>query len=463
MRTAALLGVAALVLAVPTTAAPTTAAPAIPTPDFLAAEANNFVASTGRAQAWLSDPDFLASPAAFDPARAVDRWAAAGRGRTRVVSWRNRYDVHISGRLYAPPRGSGPFPTVVFVPGAGVSKDAYHWVGEDLAEHGYVVLAFDPQGQGASGATPPARFCRPGEWQRRQELGMRETGSCAGQDPMSSAVTSNTEQVEFIAQARTGRVDPGVIAGTYRTLAPRFVLGALDAVRWLTSTADPWRRLVARDRLGIVGHSIGAYAANLVGNGDPRRRFRASVAMDAFYANDRGVRPRVPTLMMQSEQETLIGPHAAPVGSPRSPRTLHPTRATWRQFLDSPVDAAFLVPAASNHNDFTDALQPASFLGQRTAAVAMGAWLDRYVAGRRAGLAPLLRGRPGDLVDASSIGTGQPILGDRLWTELLSMHYPTEISVGGVVSELSSTPFFSGRRSISRQRGSTAGSIVTTK
>ncbi|CAB4715249.1 unannotated protein [freshwater metagenome] len=347
------------------------------------------------------------------------------------MTWENRYGATISGRLYGPRTGRGPFPTVVMVSGAGVAKELYHWVGEDLAEHGYVVLTFDPQGQGASDADPAPEYCEPGEWQRPQELGLIEQGSCAGQDPADSAVTSTTEQVQFIAEARAGRVDPETIAGTYRALAPRFIFGAFDAASWLLSAADPWRGMVDAGRLGVVGHSLGSYAANMVGNGDPRHRFRAAVAMDAFYADDLGVRPRVPTLMMQSEQETLIGPHLEVPTDPRSPTTLHPTRATWQAFRRSDVDAGFLVPAASNHQDFTDSAQPASFLGQRTASLAMTAWLDRYVAGRPRALARLVAPVAGPSADRSSIGTGAPMIAGRTLAELLSFNYPSDLWVGG--------------------------------
>ena len=397
-------------------------------PAFTAAEAQNFAAASGRAQAWLADPAFAAAPATVDPARDPARWAPA-RGRVVEVSWENRYGARVAGTLFAPKDGPGPFPAVVMVSGAGVAQDAYRWVGEDLAEHGYVVLTFDPQGQGASDVEPDSRYCDPeGDWREPQELGLREQGECAGQDP--AGMDAATPQVEFLAQARTGRVDPETIGPVYRALAPRFIFGAFDATAWLLSDANPWRSLVDGGRLGIAGHSLGAYAANMTGNGDPARRFRAAVAMDAFYANDLGVGPRVPTLLMQSEQESLVGPHTAPPADPRAPTTLHPPRATYDAFRAGPVDAGFLVPSASNHNEFTDALQPASLLGQRTAALALIAWMDEYVVGT-GGLPRLLARTAGDSADVSSIGTAQPKIAGRSHAELLSFLYPTDLSLLG--------------------------------
>ncbi len=399
-------------------------------PAFTAAETANFAAATGRAQAWLTDPAFLAAPAGVaDPARDPAVWSPA-RGRWRAVGWSNRYGAHIAGELFAP-KGDGRFPGVVFIPGAGVGKEAYRWAAEDLAEHGYVVLLFDPQGQGASDVAPDPRFCdADGDWRKPQEMGLTEQGSCAGQDPTEGTASTTTDQVVFLAQARAGHVDPERIGPAYRQLAPRFILGALDATAWLLSGANPWRAQVDATRLGVAGHSLGAYAANMTGNGDPQHRFRAAVALDAFYRDDLNVTPRVPTLMQQSEQESTIGPHLTPVAEPRSPTTLHPTRATYDAFTRSDVDAGFLVPASSNHPDFTDSLQPASLRGQRTAALGLITWMDEYVAGRR-GIARLLMSPAPDTADTSSIGTARPLVGGRSHQELLSFLYPTDLHLRG--------------------------------
>jgi dienelactone hydrolase len=397
---------------------------------FAAAEAQNFLAASGRIQAWTTDPAFLAAPGGVDPARAIARWSPS-RGRALAVTWHNRYGAKINGELFAPKTGDGPFPTALVVSGSGVAQDAYRWIAEDLAEHGYVALTFDPQGQGTSDVAPAARFCDPaGDWRKPQELGLTEQGACAGEDPASTA-QQLADQVALLAVGRTDHIDPESIGPSYRAQAPRFILGALDATAWLTSGANPWRALVDDQRLAVVGHSLGAYAANMTGNGDPQHRFRAAVAMDAFYADDHGVTPRVPTLMMQSEQEFYVGPHLAPPKDPRSPTTLHPTRATYDAFLQrGDVDAGFLIPAASGHSDFTDELQPASLRGQRTASLAMISWLDEYVAGR-GGIARLLAPVAGDTADVSSIGTAQPKIAGRRQAELLSALYPTDLALAG--------------------------------
>jgi len=399
-------------------------------PGFAAREAQNFADSLARPLVWAASPGFMAAPETPDPARDVGRWNG-WRGQARAVAWRNRYGARIAGHLFRPLRGDGPFPAVVVVSGAGNPESSYWWAAEDLAEHGYVALTFDPQGQGASDVAPDPRYCDPtGDWRKPQEMGVREQGPCAGENPDDEAVRENREQVVFVAQAKGGHEDPSSIAGTYRELAPRFILGTLDATAFLLSDSDPWRSAVDATRLGVVGHSVGAYAANMVGNGDPAHRFRAAVAMDAFYADDLGVHARVPTLIMQSEQEDVIGPHATPPADPRSPTTLHPTRANFTDLRHRAVDGAFVVLRASTHDDFTDLFAPASRVGQRTAAWLLLAWMDEYVAGRP-GLPRMLARHADASADVSSIGTGMPRIAGTAVRDLLSELYPSDLTLAG--------------------------------
>jgi hypothetical protein len=419
MRTAATL---ALLLAA---AAPAAAQDA----GFQQREAQNYADAFARPLVWGSDPAFAASPSTVDPARDVGRWHGV-RGQALAVSFENRYGETLKGHLYRPLQGEGPFPAVVIVSGAGNAESSYWWAAEDLAEHGYVALTFDPQGQGESDADPDERYCDPnGAWRGPQELGLREQGACAGQNPDGEDVQENQEQAVFIAQAKTGHVDPESIGPTYRALAPRFIFGAFDATAFLLSGANPWRAAIDASRVGVAGHSLGSYAADMVGNGDPHHRFRAAVAMDAYYANDLDVQPRVPTLIMQSEQEAFIGPHPTPPAEPRSPRTLHPTRSTYAQFGERGVDAGFVVLRASTHDEFTDLARPASRVGQRTASRLLLAWMDEYVAGRP-GTTRLLARTADDSADVSSIGTGAPHIAGTPVENLLSELYPSDLTLG---------------------------------
>ena len=70
-----------------------------------------------------------------------------------------------------------------------------------LAEAGYVVLTFDPQGQGQSEADGHPRYCDPdGKWREPQEMGIREQGRCAGHDQYSVVLCGIVGLVGWVAQ-----------------------------------------------------------------------------------------------------------------------------------------------------------------------------------------------------------------------------------------------------------------------
>src|SRR3954470_1040344 len=117
-------------------------------------ELHNFADSTGRLQDQLANPEYWplresqSDPMNADPYRAPERWAPA-RGRVLAAHYPNRYGAMISGHLWAPRRTArGPYPAVIFINGAGDAEEEYWAFAEDLAEHGYVVMTFDPQGAG---------------------------------------------------------------------------------------------------------------------------------------------------------------------------------------------------------------------------------------------------------------------------------------------------------------------------
>ena len=114
-----------------------------------------------------------------DPLRALARWNGT-RGEVIPIAYRNRYDAKIAGHLWRPKGASGALPAVLFVNGAGAGDSSYFWAAQDLAEHGYLVMTFDPQGAGGSDAEPAARYCEAqGAWTAPQELGIREQGPLA--------------------------------------------------------------------------------------------------------------------------------------------------------------------------------------------------------------------------------------------------------------------------------------------
>ncbi|MFY9586604.1 MAG: alpha/beta fold hydrolase [Actinomycetota bacterium] len=418
---------------------PAAADPSPGSPGWYERETANWLDSSGRLRDQLSDPRYWALRLSHedttnaDPYRAPETWAPS-RGRVMAVHYPNRYGAMISAHLWAPPaafvdpvthrRFRGPYPAAIFLNGAGDSEEEYWSFAQDLAEHGYIVMTFDPQGAGASedAPNPESTYCDPnGSWRKPQEMGVREHGSCAGQN--DNGVNSTVGQVPAVAaiaiDGRTGSQGTTDVQSLYEELEPNFVFGALDAWRWLASRANPWRRLIDFRRVGLIGHSLGAYAAALVANGDPRRRFRAAVAMDSYGAFMHGVHPTVPTLYEQSEQELFSGPRlAAP-----PPTALHATRRDYAAATRRHIPAMYTVLRSSTHQEFAyvgpEAGQPASRYGQRVATYFALAWFDRHLKGRvpghrrgdetlqrRNAIRRLRAARFDRSVDRSSIGLG---------------------------------------------------------
>jgi cephalosporin-C deacetylase-like acetyl esterase len=71
--------------------------------------------------------------------------------RVEKLVYESRPGLHVTANLYLPSRGKAPFPGVLFQMGHsanGKAADSYQKCCQGLARLGYVVLAFDPMGQG---------------------------------------------------------------------------------------------------------------------------------------------------------------------------------------------------------------------------------------------------------------------------------------------------------------------------
>jgi pimeloyl-ACP methyl ester carboxylesterase len=414
--------------------------PAPGTPAWHEREAANYAYAQGRAQDWAANPS-APSPGGVDSLRAVERWNGQ-RGEAIAIEYRNRYEARIVGHLWRPKdAGSRRLPAVVFVNGYGSADDSYFFAAQDLAEHGYLVMTFDPQGAGGSDTDPAPQYCEPGgAWTQPQEMGIQEQGSCAGKDPDDTPLRE-AEGLGFVATGKVGNEDATGTRTVYRKIAPRFVFGTLDAAAYLLSDRNPWRANVDAERVGVAGHSAGAWAALMVAGGDPQRRFRAAVAMDAYHGYDFGVTGRAPTLLIQSEQENVAGPRTVPPSAPRDPGQLHATRGVFADLRDRGIDTGFYVLRGSTHNEFTDVFTQASRKGQRVASHLMLAWFDAQLRGRGDGVQRLHDERLSATVDVSSIGTGARddaganapyTIGDERLADHLSFYYPSDLVAAGL-------------------------------
>jgi hypothetical protein len=140
--------------------------------------------------------------------------------------------ARISGRVWAPRNGRNGLPAVVIENGSIQAPETlYWWAAQALVRSGYVVMSFDPRGQGRSDLVAPDG----------------ETGGNA-----NSAVFWNglVNAIDFF---RSTSVQPyphnQTCAGTYPTQVTAF---------------NPHAARIDPARLGIAGHSLGAAGVSVV-------------------------------------------------------------------------------------------------------------------------------------------------------------------------------------------------------
>lgn len=163
-------------------------------------------------------------------ARAGDLYKAAEPARALTVvdaEWRDEArgrDVPV--RMYVP-RGEGKFPLIVFSHGLGASREMYGYFGKGMAEAGYIVIA--PTHHGSD--TEALRA-----WTKENGFGKK-----------------NDEGAGWL---EAGISDPDNLRNR-----PRDVSFVIDRVR-----QDPkLSGIVDMERIGVAGHSFGAYTSLAVG------------------------------------------------------------------------------------------------------------------------------------------------------------------------------------------------------
>ncbi len=339
------------------------------------------------------------------------------RGIITPVTFTNRYGALLRGDVFSPKPGAKdpytgaklkpPFPGVVLTPGSVQgSQGMYRWLAEDLAERGYVVLAYDVQGQGTSetfphqtGASFP--FCNPFAAPEPTEM----TGCPGVPFQQSSNFVKGTEDATdfFFSTPKAHHKNVGSAGAEVNAFNP---LWKQFDRRVDTQTATKGRTT----RFAIIGHSLGAFAVSQVQGTD--KRVAAVVALDKLQGGGQGpggdltdvgeITPKVPALAVQSEYGFTVSPAALSGGSSLAPQPGDPVpqreRATgfdaWRS---KKVDSMLIVPRASTHLEYTDIplVMPASRHGQALTSVYVQRWLGRYlkhegVSAKPVGTDPLL-------------------------------------------------------------------------
>ena len=310
---------------------------------------------------------------------------AYGEIEPRRIHFLSRTGAKLQGHLWVP-EGDGPHPGVVVTTGSIQASDQmYWWAARELVRRGYTVLTYDVQGQGQSETT--------------------------GHDPGSTFPTTTGVPSQQAANFHDGTIDalrfflstpdapyqPGGWSAEDRAAAT----GAADAgeLEW----SNPEWRAVDRERIGIVGHSLGASAVSAAQQCSDRgelwrtlplctgRSFpiRAVVAWDAL--SESGVVPTVPAMSQQADGYFLF-----PTLSSSAPDAAE-SMGGFDLWDKAGLDVFMYVVRAGTHIEWSQVpYTAATTYGAPMNAYYTLAWLDRWVHGakkrNRAGHRALVNG-----------------------------------------------------------------------
>ena len=179
-------------------------------------------------------------------------WPDNGFGMREPVLFTARNGSTISGHVWATKSGPDKRPLIVITNGSVQAPEQLYWgQAATLAKHGYVVLTYDPQGQGRSDTG--------GE-------GVDQLDGVPSQE--GRPFYDNTEDaLDFALSTPDAIYDPrpSCTTGTdHSAKQDRRVAGGLNAAY------NPYFELIDKSRVGIAGHSLGAAAVSYIGQLDDR-------------------------------------------------------------------------------------------------------------------------------------------------------------------------------------------------
>ena len=305
-------------------------------------------------------------------------WGPKGYGIVKPILFTARNGATLSGHVWATKAGPARRPGIVITNGSVQAAEQHYWyAAQTLAKDGYVVMTFDPQGQGQSDIL--------GEGADRLEGVPSQTDGRPFFDGTEDAI-------DFFLSDAAHPYEPVPSCETGTSHAPkqdRRVAAGLD------TAYNPLARLLNKNRLGLAGHSYGAAGVSYIGQWDPR--VDAVVAWDNLGGTD----PNAPfQAIPHMEQPCPADPSqrtVAPIrkpglgisadyGLPPTPNTSQPDpeakTAQSVTYSDAGVDSGEIIIRGGSHLDFSWIPNPAfgaSLRGADETAWYTTAWFDKYV------------------------------------------------------------------------------------
>ena len=311
-------------------------------------------------------------------------WATNGYGLVRPVLFTARNGATLSGHVWATVAGPAKRPGVVITDGSVQANEQMYWyAAETLAKEGYVVLTFDPQGQGQSdtfGESPDQNEGVPAQTDGRPFYDGTE-------DAIGFLLSSPARPYAPVKSCNTG--------SSHAAKQQARVKYALDAAY------NPFWQLLNPSEIGLAGHSYGAAGVSYIAQWDPR--VKAVVAWD----NLGGPGPNDAPVPGGASGSTTIGEAGCPAdaaarkvvpvtkpglgisadyGLPPVPNTALPdphSKSTWSlKYSKAGVDSGEIVIRGGSHLDFSWIPNPAfgaSLYGPDIIDWYTSAWFDKYL------------------------------------------------------------------------------------
>ena len=188
-------------------------------------------------------------------------WEKDGEGIVRRVLFTSRGGGTLSGRIWATVKGPVKRPGVVITDGSVQADEQMYWyAAQALAKDGYIVMTFDPQGQGRSdtfGQSPDEGEGVPAQTDGRPFYDGAE-------DALDFFLSTAKHPYEPVPSCETGT--------SHAAKQNERVSRGLD-----TAYNPLWKTLKSKE-IGLAGHSYGAVGVSYIAQWDPR--VKAVVAWD---------------------------------------------------------------------------------------------------------------------------------------------------------------------------------------
>jgi dienelactone hydrolase len=180
-------------------------------------------------------------------------WASNGYGLVQPVLFTARNGATLSGHVWATKAGPAQRPGVVITNGSVQADEQMYWyAAQTLAKAGYVVLTFDPQGQGQSDTLGAGKDLLEG---------------VPAQTDGRPFYDGTEDALDFFLSDAAHPYAPVPSCSSGTSHADK---QAARVAQGLDTAANPFAALLDRSRIGLAGHSYGAAGVSYIAQWDPR-------------------------------------------------------------------------------------------------------------------------------------------------------------------------------------------------